>query len=140
MIPVKELIEWLKSLPEDSSVGVDEGGLILLCEEAPGAYFEIGGMLVDEEDLDKPPERLETWSVDEVAECLSGIASGTYDELWKCMVDAEASGTDKPLGGDGSNGTTEIPIVSSGEYESDLVAAWPKLSEEARRNIIQCAK
>jgi hypothetical protein len=89
--------------------------------------------------LAKPPERLETWSVDEVAECLEGITSDVYDELWKCMADAEAAGTDKPLGGDGSDGTSEEPIVSSGEYGSDLVAAWPELSDEARRQIHEAA-
>jgi len=78
-------------------------------------------------------------SLDEVAECVSGITKETHAELWQLLVDSEKEGTDKPLGGDGSDGTTEEPIVSDGEYGSDLVAGWPKLSQEARRNIIACA-
>ncbi len=90
-------------------------------------------------DLNKPPESLRTWSVDTVAECLEGITNDVYNELWKCLADAEASGTAKPLGGDGSGGTFEEPVITSGEYGSDLVAAWPKLSEEARLQIHQAA-
>lgn len=91
------------------------------------------------DELKYPPVRLRTWSVDEVAECLEGVSEATYAELWKCMSDAEAAGTDKPTGGDGSDGTTEEPIVSEGEYGSDLVAAWPKLSDEAKKNIHEAA-
>lgn len=89
------------------------------------------------EDLSKAPDGLSHWSVDEVAECISGITAETYGELWKCLGESEEEGTAKPLGGDGSDGTTEEPIFSEGEYGSDLVAAWPKLSEAARLNIHQ---
>lgn len=87
------------------------------------------------QDTKEVPWALRTWSVDEVAECLPGITPDVYDELWQCMADAEAAGKDKPLGGDGSDGTTEEPIVSSGEYASDLAAAWPKLSDKAKLQI-----
>jgi hypothetical protein len=89
-------------------------------------------------DLTKAPSGFETWSVDEVAECVDGITPATYDELWQALAEAEKAGTDKPPGGDGSDGTTEEPIVTSGEYGSDLVAAWPRLSLEARTNIHEC--
>ena len=90
--------------------------------------------------IETPPEILRYYSVDEVAETVSGIDETTYVELWKCLEAAEQDGNSKPLGGDGSDGTTEEPIVSSGEYSSDLVAAWPKLSEVARLNIHEAAK
>ena len=86
-------------------------------------------------DLTKPPEKLQTWAVDEVAECLEGITTEVYNELWQCLADAHAAGKAKPLGGDGSNGTIEEPVITSGEYDSDLAAAWPKLSEEAKQQI-----
>jgi len=89
-------------------------------------------------DLSKVPDGFETWSADEVAECVQGITPATSDELWEAVVKSEKAGTAKPLGGDGSDGTTEIPIVSSGEYGTDLVAVWPRLSLEARTNIHEC--
>jgi hypothetical protein len=90
-------------------------------------------------DLTKAPVSLRTWSVDEVAECLGGIDREVYNELWECLEDAEKAGTDKPLGGDGSDGTIEEPIISSGEYGSDLVAVWPKLSSKAKLQIHEAA-
>lgn len=89
--------------------------------------------------IENPPEIFVHYSADEVAECVSGITPETYAELWNALGEAEAAGTAKPLGGDGSDGTTEEPIVSSGEYGSDLVSVWPKLSEAARTNIHEAA-
>lgn len=91
-------------------------------------------------DINKYPEKFRFWSVDEVSECVSGITQATTTELWDIIVEAEKAGTAKPLGGDGSDGTTEEPIVSDGEYATDLPAAWPKLSEAARRNIHEAAE
>jgi hypothetical protein len=90
-------------------------------------------------DLTEAPEYLRHWSVDQVAECLDGIDDEVYNELWKCLVEAEKACTDKPRGGDGSDGTTEEPIVSEGEYGDDLVAAWPKLSSKAKLQIHEAA-
>lgn len=90
--------------------------------------------------IKKCPIILESWSLDEVAECLSGLSRSTCDELWELVVAAERKGTDKPLGGDGSDGTTEIPIISSGEYDTDLVAGWPRLSDKAREEICRAAE
>jgi hypothetical protein len=92
------------------------------------------------EDIEHPPEAFVYYTVDEVAETVSGISSDTYAELWDILIEAEIHGTAKPLGGDGSNGTAEEPIVSSGEYASDLVSAWSKLSKEAKVNIHKAAK
>lgn len=52
--PVKDLIAWLQALPENSSVGIDDGGLTLLCDENPDAYYEIGGMPEDEDEDPDP--------------------------------------------------------------------------------------
>lgn len=80
------------------------------------------------------PDKLEYWEVDEVAECIEGINESTYVELWKMLEQAANNGTAKPLGGDGSDGTTEEPIVSN-YYGSSLKTVWGKLSKEARENI-----
>jgi hypothetical protein len=90
--------------------------------------------------IEKAPDRFQYYSVDEVAETVSGITKETYSELWNALGEAEEAGKAKPLGGDGSDGTTEEPIYSEGEYDSDLVAAWPNLSEAARTNIHEAAK
>ena len=90
-------------------------------------------------DITKAPEAFSHFSVDEVAECVEGITKETYAELWQSLEDAHKAGTAKPLGGDGSDGTIEEPVITSGSYDSDLVAAWPKLSEAARRNICEVA-
>lgn len=54
--PVKDIIRWLKTLPEDSCVGIDEEGLTLLCDEDPDAYYEIGGMPLEDEEEDEDDE------------------------------------------------------------------------------------
>ena len=83
------------------------------------------------------PESLKYYSLDEVAECIKGITKETYIELWKLLEQGE---NPKPLGGDGSNNTTEEPIISSGEYSSDLAAGWNYLSKIAQHNIIEASK
>jgi hypothetical protein len=45
MIGKDELFDWLCSLPDDSCVGVDDGGLTLLCDLDADAWYKIGGML-----------------------------------------------------------------------------------------------
>lgn len=89
--------------------------------------------------LEEAPDSLRHWSVDEVAECLEGISMETYQELWEALAASEKNGTMKPSGGDGSDGTFEEPVITEGEYGSDLVAAWPKLSDEAKRQIHEAA-
>lgn len=44
MIATEDLIRWLKTLPPDSGVGVDDGGLTLRCDKDIDAYYEVGGM------------------------------------------------------------------------------------------------
>lgn len=40
----EELIRWLKSLPDDPNIGIDEDGLTLVCNDHRDLYFEIGGL------------------------------------------------------------------------------------------------
>jgi len=83
------------------------------------------------------PEGLEYWTADEIAECLPMIGTGDlYRKLWGFVVDAGEAGTAKPLGGDGSNGTTEIPIVSD-SYEAQPKAFWAKLTEAEQATVIE---
>lgn len=95
--------------------------------------------MTESEETPEVPEKLRHYSLDEVAETVSGITEETYVELWETLAKAEEEGKAKPLGGDGTGGTTEEPIVSSGEYGSDLVAGWKHLSAEAKANIVAAA-
>ena len=48
MTSTKDLIDWLKTLPKGSEVGIDEDGLTLRVVDdncvVSDAYFEIGGI------------------------------------------------------------------------------------------------
>lgn len=90
--------------------------------------------------IDEVPEALRYYSLDEVAETVSGISYATYMELWHLLGQAEEAGTAKPLGGDGSGNTIEEPVITSGEYGSDLCAAWHLLSEASRVDIWEAVK
>jgi len=79
-------------------------------------------------------------SMDEVAETIDGIHTDTYKELWDLMQKSVEDGTAKPMGGDGSEGTAEEPIVSSGEYGTDMASGWKHLSDAARQNITEATK
>ena len=46
-LTAKELKEWINSLPSDTSIGIDEGGLTLQVEGNPDVYLEIGGLPED---------------------------------------------------------------------------------------------
>ena len=83
------------------------------------------------------PQNLKYYSLDEVAECVTGIAEETYADLWRVLSLAK---TPKPAGGDGTAGTTEEPIVSCGEYDTDLAAGWKHLTETSRANICAAAQ
>jgi len=85
----------------------------------------------------KVPDAFRYMSLDEVGECVSGITPDTYRDLWETLTKAK---NPKPLGGDGSDGTTEEPIVSDGQYGTDLVAGWPHLKESSRENIVAAAE
>jgi hypothetical protein len=95
---------------------------------------------MSDRDISQVPEEFKYYSVDEVAECVDGITSDTYKELWAALEAAHKAGTAKPMGGDGSWGTIEETVITSGAYGSDIAAAWPRLSEDARRNICEAAE
>ena len=75
------------------------------------------------------PAGLEYWTADEIAECLDGISHGTYIRLWNIP-----SRRSKPLGGDGSDSTTELPIVDT-RYTNQPRSFWPLLTEDERQEI-----
>jgi len=71
----------------------------------------------------------EYWTLDEAAECLD-VDTAVYQELY--LIDAALrhliGARIKPLGGDGSNGTTEEPIVDK-SYDNCLGGkCWDMLS------------
>jgi hypothetical protein len=49
MMAAAELKRWLKTLPDDAEVGIDEGGLTLQANHA-GAYLEVGGLVEDDDE------------------------------------------------------------------------------------------
>ena len=56
MMQVSELKQWLDGLSPTSYVGVDEGGLVLVCWDEPTESIEIGGLPEDEGVFDSPEE------------------------------------------------------------------------------------
>jgi hypothetical protein len=43
-IDANSIIKWLNSLPINTSVGIDEGGLALQVVDHPDVYLEVGGL------------------------------------------------------------------------------------------------
>jgi len=85
------------------------------------------------------PEGLGYRTADEVAECLEGVSSETYSRLWAVTSEVEQAGKAKPLGGDGSNGTCEEPIVSNG-YDNSMKNVWKKLTPAERQELADAYK
>lgn len=77
------------------------------------------------------PDGLEYWTADELANCLGGLSESTFQRLCEISV---SSTNRKPLGGDGSNGTTEIPIVDDC-YGNQPRNFWPQLTREQQQQI-----
>ena len=97
------------------------------------------GDTVDEDkiDLSKCPKSIDWMTCDTLAETVSGIyGTPLYRKLWDITSKAEKSGKAQPLGGDGSNGTTEVPIISN-EYENNLAKAWKYFTDAERKQIIR---
>ena len=76
------------------------------------------------------PKGLEYWTADEIAECLDGVSVATASRLWSFV----GTGNDKPLGGDGSNGTTEVPIHDH-RYGNQPKAFWSELTTAEKEEI-----
>jgi hypothetical protein len=49
MITVEILKEWLDALPNDTWIGIDDGGLAIQTEDGQ-AYIEVGGLEADDVD------------------------------------------------------------------------------------------
>ena len=79
------------------------------------------------------PTGLAYWTADEIAECLS-VSHDTYARLWEIVAECEKAGTAMPLGGDGSNGTTELPIVADA-YSNQPHAFWTALTPAQQHEI-----
>jgi len=77
----------------------------------------------------KMPSGLEYWTADEVAECLSYQRhlpaeydwNTLYKKLWSFLEVAENA---TPLGGDGSNGTVEMPDGRLNLDNDDKATHW----------------
>ena len=77
----------------------------------------------------KMPSGLEYWTADEVAECLSYQRhlpaeydwNTLYKKLWSFLEAAENA---TPLGGDGSNGTVEMPDGRLNLDNDDKATHW----------------
>ena len=72
------------------------------------------------------PTGLAYWTADQLAECLS-VSHDTYVRLWEIVAECEKVGTAMPLGGDGSEGTTELPIIAD-SYSNQPHAFWEALT------------
>jgi len=48
-ISTKELKKWINTLPDNISVGIDEGGLILQVVGNSDVYLEVGGLPEEDE-------------------------------------------------------------------------------------------
>lgn len=80
----------------------------------------------------KCPDCYEYSTPDEVAECM-GVNNSTYKELWGVMGNPKFK--KRSLGGDGSNGTSEVPD----DFSGSLPDAWELLSDDAKQDIIRTA-
>jgi hypothetical protein len=78
-------------------------------------------------------------TADEVAETLDGVSPETYSRLWAVTSEVERAGKAKPLGGDGSNGTCEEPIIAN-DYDNSMKVVWKKLTPEQRRELSDAYK
>ena len=79
------------------------------------------------------PQGLEYWRADEIAEGLS-VRHDTYVRLWEIVAECEKNGTAKPLGGDGSDGTTELPKVAD-SYSNQPHSFWTAQTPAQQQEI-----
>ena len=98
------------------------------------------------EEQPKMPSGLEYWTADEVAECLSYQDhlpaeydwNTLYKKLWSFLEAAENA---TPLGGDGSNGTVEMPDGRLNLDNDDKATHWwHKLTDVEANAIAQAYK
>jgi len=85
------------------------------------------------------PDNIDFLTLDTIAECYDGISRELCAKLWRITSECEKAGTSCPLGGDGSNGTTEEPIIGGG-YANELGPAWSHFTNDERAEIIEATK
>jgi len=90
-------------------------------------------------DLSKCPADIDFLTLDQVAECYDGISRELYAKLWRLTSACEKARTARPLGGDGSGGTTEEPIIGGG-YANELRQAWDRFTDEEKAQIIEATR
>jgi len=78
------------------------------------------------------PDGLQYWTADQIAECLP-VGDDTYRRLWEITAGAS---NPKPLGGDGTGGTTEWPEVRD-DCGNQPRSFWKLLTEEQQKDIVQ---
>jgi hypothetical protein len=83
------------------------------------------------------PETLTYWTADEVAECLP-ISRELSGKLWEILDDAQ---NPTPLGGDGSDGTVELPCGRL-DLDNDDKAGhwWGRLSAAEQAEVAEALK
>jgi hypothetical protein len=74
------------------------------------------------------------WRPDEVAECLN-VSFETRKELWRITTEIDRAGKKVPLGGDGTNGTVELPPEPDAYPDGRMRSVWPTLTDEQRADI-----
>jgi hypothetical protein len=90
-------------------------------------------MILTKESTMKMPDALEFYTADEAAECLP-ISNNLSGRLWNILSECKNK---TPLGGDGSNGTVEIPDVRSDtRYDDKAGHWWGLLTEEEQQEIV----
>ena len=82
------------------------------------------------------PSGLESWTADEVAECLSLRYAEDSNALYRKLYETLACATNPtPLGGDGEGGTVEEPAGRLGDYDDKAPKWWRHLSTADQRAI-----
>lgn len=81
------------------------------------------------------PKYIDWITLDTIAECYP-VSKELYKKLWELTAEAERANKAQPLGGDGSDNTTEIPIYG-GIYDNVLKHAWNKFTEDEQKELIK---
>ena len=82
----------------------------------------------------KIPGGLQYWRPDEVAECLP-VGEAMYRKLWTITAELERAGKAVPLGGDGTDGTIEMPPEPDAFKGGKMGAAWAKLTPAEQEEV-----
>lgn len=84
--------------------------------------------------MKKCPEEFAWVQIDTIAECYD-IPMALYTKIWGILGELEAAGKASPVGGDGSDGTIEEPVIGAG-YADELSKCWRRFTAEEQRQIL----